>query len=100
MNALDTVALFETYGRRWDKATAAEWAEVLATFPLFAGVRKRRLRKLARGATFAEFAPGETMIYAGDRDDRLYVILAGHVKATSRRTSQLFARASISARSR
>jgi CRP-like cAMP-binding protein len=90
MNALDTLALFETYGRRWDTATAADWAEVIATFPLFAGVRKRRLRKLVRGATFAEFAPGETMIYAGEPGARLYVILAGHAKATSTRTSQLY----------
>ena len=37
-----------------DRSSDADWAEVLATFPLFAGVGKRRLRKLVRNATFAE----------------------------------------------
>jgi CRP-like cAMP-binding protein len=70
--------------RRGDRPNLGDWADVLARFPLFTGVSKRRLRKLARSATHAEFAPGETIILAGDRDDLLYVVLAGHVKTTSR----------------
>jgi len=60
---------------------AGEWARVLATFPLFADVSRRRLRKLARKAVFAEFAPGETVVARDDVDDSLYVILEGSAKA-------------------
>ena len=37
-----------------DEPTAADWADVLATFPLFAGTPRRRLRALVEGATLAE----------------------------------------------
>ena len=59
-------------------ASAREWARVLATFPLFSDVGRRRLRKLIRSARFAEFAPGETVVA---RDDSLYVVLEGSAKA-------------------
>jgi CRP/FNR family transcriptional regulator, cyclic AMP receptor protein len=63
--------------------------DVLATFPLFTGVSKRRLRKLARNATLAEFAPGETIIFAGDADEALYIILSGRANTTSRGNRRL-----------
>src|SRR4029453_10259546 len=69
---------------QWDRPTAGDWADVLATFRLFTGVSKRRLRKIARNATLAEFAPGETIIFAGDADDLLYIILSGRARTTSR----------------
>jgi hypothetical protein len=43
------VTLIEGYERRWEQARTADWAEVLASFPLFAGVRKGRLRRLDVG---------------------------------------------------
>jgi CRP-like cAMP-binding protein len=58
------------------------WAEVLAEFPLFRGVKRRRLRKLARGAKLAEFARGETILFPGDRGNALYVILGGVARTT------------------
>jgi hypothetical protein len=30
----------------WDQATLADWVDVLATFPLFSGIAKRRRRPL------------------------------------------------------
>jgi CRP/FNR family cyclic AMP-dependent transcriptional regulator len=86
MNNLELLALMyvRALPRRWDEPTPGDWADVLAEFPLFTGVRKRRLRKLARTATLAEFAPGETIVFAGDPDEALYVILSGHAKTTSR----------------
>jgi CRP/FNR family transcriptional regulator, cyclic AMP receptor protein len=86
MNNLELLALMHAHDlpRRWGQATPGDWANVLATFPLFTGVSKRRLRKLARNATLAEFAPGETIIFAGDADDLLYIILSGHAKTRSR----------------
>ena len=75
---------------RWDRPTAGDWLDVLAQLPLFAGVNKRRLRKLARAATLAEFAPGETIIFARDHDDLLYIILSGQARTTSRDNRRLF----------
>ena len=60
-----------------DRASDADWAEVLATFPLFAGVGKRHLRKLVRNATFAELARGERIVSSGAGSDSLYVVLGG-----------------------
>jgi CRP/FNR family transcriptional regulator, cyclic AMP receptor protein len=68
---------------QWDRPTAGDWANVLATLPLFTGVSKRRLRKLTRNGTIAEFAPGETIVFAGDADDTLYIILSGRARTTS-----------------
>ena len=58
-----------------------EWARVLSTFPLFADVGRRRLRKLVRTATFAEFVPGEAVVARDQRDGSLYVVLEGRAKA-------------------
>ena len=91
MNDLQLLTLMHARGipERWDRPTADDWASVLATFPIFAGVSKRRLRKLARQATSVEFAPGETIIFGGDRGDFLYLILSGDVKAVSTLASRM-----------
>jgi CRP-like cAMP-binding protein len=90
MNNLELLALMHARAlpRRWDQPTPDDWADVLAGFPLFTGVSKRRLRKLARTATLVEFAPGETIIFAGDRGDFLYVILDGKAKTIARRAGR------------
>jgi CRP-like cAMP-binding protein len=64
----------------WDHSSGASWAKVLATFPLFSGVSRRQLRKLARQATFAEFAPGDIVVSNPESADSLYVILSGSAK--------------------
>ena len=81
MSSTDAVALL----RAWDlthqnDATAGEWARILTDFPLFAEVARRRLRKLVRNATFAEFRTGETVVGSGDADDWLYIVLEGAAK--------------------
>jgi CRP-like cAMP-binding protein len=82
MNALEAEMLMGypelTYR---DHATSNDWARVLATFPLFFGVSKRRLRKLVRQAKFVEFAPGDTIVTRHSPADALYVILGGTAKA-------------------
>lgn len=70
----------------WDRPNDNDWAKLLATFPLFEGVSRRRLRKLVRNAAFAEFAAGDTVVFKGDESDFLYVILGG--KATAVRNAQ------------
>jgi CRP/FNR family transcriptional regulator, cyclic AMP receptor protein len=86
MNNLELLSLMHVHAppRRWDEPTLADWADVLATVPLFTGVRKRRLRRLARNATLAEFAAGEPIISPGDPGNWLYIILSGHAKTRSR----------------
>jgi CRP/FNR family transcriptional regulator, cyclic AMP receptor protein len=79
------VTQFETMAMRaWSQPNIDDWAEVLADFPLFAGVSKRNLRKLVRSASFAEFAPGDTVVSSGSVANSLYVILGGTAKARAK----------------
>jgi CRP/FNR family transcriptional regulator, cyclic AMP receptor protein len=64
--------------------TDGDWAEVLARFPLFSKVGKRKLRKVAREAHFAEIAPGEEVIARGAPADSFYVILGGEAAVRDR----------------
>jgi CRP-like cAMP-binding protein len=66
--------------RYQDRATDADWAEVLSTFPLFAGVGKRQLRRLVRNASFAELARDERVVSNGAAIDSLYIVLGGEAK--------------------
>jgi CRP/FNR family cyclic AMP-dependent transcriptional regulator len=61
----------------WNRSTDSDWADALAGLPLFARVAKRRLRKVAREARFAEFAPGDTVVAKGEPADSFYVVLGG-----------------------
>jgi CRP-like cAMP-binding protein len=71
-----------------ERATDGDWAEVLATFPLFSGVSKRRLRKLVRGAAFSEVARGQTVVSRGVKADALYIVLGGSATARRGNTSR------------
>jgi CRP-like cAMP-binding protein len=85
MNSLGLLALTHERAlpRRWDQPTPGDWANVLAKFPLFAGVSKRRLRKLARKATLAGFSPGEPIVLTGELGEVLYIVLSGQAKTMS-----------------
>ena len=72
----------------WNHASPSDWAEVLATFPLFSGIAKRRLRKLVRHATVAEYGPGDMVIQKGTPGDSLYLILSGSAKALGKPASR------------
>jgi CRP-like cAMP-binding protein len=61
---------------------------VLATFPFFSGIAKRRLRKVVDRAAFAEYGPGDIVIQKGASGDSLYVILAGSAKALGKPASR------------
>jgi len=71
----------EGWSRYWEQTNADDWADVLATLPLFEGVGRRRLRRLAEQATIAEYARGDTVVQAGSPGDALYVILGGSARA-------------------
>jgi signal-transduction protein with cAMP-binding, CBS, and nucleotidyltransferase domain len=83
MIGLEAVALMQArlVMRSWDRPSTGDWAKVLATFPLFSSVGKRRLRKLVRKATLAEFAAGDTINSQGRNSDSLYLILGGAATA-------------------
>jgi CRP-like cAMP-binding protein len=66
--------------RDWDRATTSDWAGVLAGLPLFAGVGKRQLRKIAGLAEVRSYSSGESVVEAGDAPDGFYVILGGRAK--------------------
>ena len=72
----------------WNHASPTDWAEVLATFPLFSAISKRRLRKLVRNATVAEHGPGHIVIQKGTSGDSLYLILGGSAKALGKPASR------------
>jgi CRP-like cAMP-binding protein len=72
-----------------DRATVGDWADVLATFPLFAGVGKRHRRKLVRNAKLAELARGESIGSTGAGTDSLYVVLGGEAKMLRPTPAQL-----------
>jgi K+:H+ antiporter len=78
VNGLQVQALVT---RHWDRPGTNDWADVLTTFPLFSGVRKRRLGKLIRHARFSEFAPGDTVVSKDAPADSLYLILGGTARA-------------------
>ena len=65
----------------WGEATERDWADVLARLPLFSGLGRRELRKLARQAQFHEFAPGEAIFLTGAPADAFYLILSGEATA-------------------
>jgi CRP-like cAMP-binding protein len=72
------------FSRYWDQPSTDDWAKVLATFSLFSGISKRRLRKLVRHATIAEFVPGDTVVAMNDAADSLYLILSGSARASGK----------------
>src|SRR5262249_60343749 len=77
-----------TQWTRGYKPLDADWADVLKTYSLFAGVSKRRLRKATRNARFAELAPRETVIFNGDDSNALYVILGGEAEVVTKRAAR------------
>ncbi len=84
MNGYETMVM----RRDWDQATEGDWVDVLADLPLFGGLGKRRLRKLARQAHFVDFAPGDEVVSMGGPGDAFYVILSGSAKARGKRAAR------------
>lgn len=72
----------------WGAEDSADWAEVLAEFPLFSGLSKRRLKKLARAAWVEEYAAGEFVVMKGDAGDALHVILGGSARVLGKRAAR------------
>jgi CRP/FNR family cyclic AMP-dependent transcriptional regulator len=66
------------------RATASDWAGVLASLPLFARISKRRLRKVASLAQVQEFSPGAIVVEIGQPSNAFFLILGGGAKVISK----------------
>jgi CRP/FNR family cyclic AMP-dependent transcriptional regulator len=68
----------------------AEWVPVLKDVPLFAGLSKRHLQRVANLARPVRFSENATIVREGTRGDSFYVILDGEAKVlSSKRSSPL-----------
>jgi CRP-like cAMP-binding protein len=57
-----------------------DWLNTLAEVPLFEGLSKRHLRRIAKLARIRRFASGSVMVRTGDSGRSFYVLLDGHAK--------------------
>jgi CRP-like cAMP-binding protein len=57
-----------------------DWLSTLAEVPLFNGLSKRQLRRIAKLARVRRFAPGSTMVRTGDPGKSFYVLLDGKAR--------------------
>ena len=57
-----------------------DWLGTLAEVPLFEGLSKRHLRRIAKLARIRRFADGSAMVRAGDVGRTFYVLLDGNAK--------------------
>jgi CRP-like cAMP-binding protein len=73
-------------GRDWDKPTTRDWARVLAELPLFAGVGKRQLNKIAELARVERYQRGTVVIQQGEPGDAFHLILSGRARVIGPRT--------------
>ena len=89
LSSLDTVTNAQLYDRAWNQPTARDWANVLVSLPLFAGLTKRQLRRVAELARISEFQRDEVVIQAGEKGDAVYVILSGQARVLGRPRARL-----------
>jgi CPA1 family monovalent cation:H+ antiporter len=57
-----------------------DWLGTLGEVPLFSGLSKRHLRRIAKLARIRRFAPGSAMVRAGESGRSFYVLLDGNAK--------------------
>lgn len=73
------------------EATGALWVNVLTELPLFAGLSKRHLRRIAEIVQESRFSAQSTIVREGTRGEIFYVILDGRVSVvrSGRKTVRL-----------
>jgi CRP/FNR family transcriptional regulator, cyclic AMP receptor protein len=79
----------QLYDRVWNQPTAKDWASVLASLPLFAGLTKRQLRRVADLARISKFQKDDVVFQAGDKGDAVYVILSGQARVLGKPRTRL-----------
>ena len=67
-----------------DTADPKLWTNVLAEVPLFTGLSRRHLRKVAGTGRIARFHDATAIVRAGEQGDTFYVIIDGEVSVRRR----------------
>jgi len=75
-------ATVPTSSRR--SGSAHDWLNALEEVPLFEGLSKRHLRRVAKLAHVRRFADGSTLVRAGDSGKSFFVLLDGTAKVVRR----------------
>src|SRR5690348_18173022 len=65
-----------------------DWLATLAEVPLFDGLPKSHLRRIAKLARIRRFAPGSTMVRTGDPGRSFYVLLDDKAKVIRVRSEE------------
>lgn len=60
--------------------SAHDWLNALEEVPLFEGLSKRHVRRVAKLAHVRRFAPGSTLVRSGDSGRSFFVLLDGTAK--------------------
>jgi CRP/FNR family cyclic AMP-dependent transcriptional regulator len=55
---------------------------VLAAVPLFEGLSKRQLKKVASAGELVEYMAGHSVVKEGDEGDSFFILLSGQAKVT------------------
>jgi CRP/FNR family transcriptional regulator, cyclic AMP receptor protein len=76
-------------GQRGAADDPGSWANVLQTVPLFAGLSRRHVGKIARAGRIVRFHHGTEIVRAGEPGDVLYVVLDGEVTVRKPRARAL-----------
>jgi CRP-like cAMP-binding protein len=76
-------------GRDWNRPTTKDWARVLAELPLFEGVGRRQLNKIAALARVDSYDPGTVVIQEGEPGDGFHLILGGKARVLAKRPKVL-----------
>jgi CRP/FNR family transcriptional regulator, cyclic AMP receptor protein len=84
--------LIPTVPRREDAEAATDprhWTNVLGTVPLFAGLSRRHLSKVAGAGRISRFHDRTAIVRAGEPGDTLYVVLDGEARVRVRGAPEL-----------
>ena len=73
----------------WSPKPGKLWADVLEDVPLFAGLPKRQVRKIAKLAHEARFRRGTSIVRAGQRGNDFFVIIDGSATVVPTRGSRV-----------
>jgi len=65
------------------------WTNVLSTVPLFSGLSRRHIGKIAKAGRVVRFHDDTAIVHAGEPGDTFYVVLDGEVTVRKPRTRVL-----------
>ena len=85
MSAPHSILAIPGPGRRGAADGPQAWASALAAVPLFAGLSRRHVAKIAKAGRIVSFYDDTAIVRAGEPGDTLYVVLDGEVTVRKQR---------------